>query len=144
MLIDLKSRLQDSEIQELIGWSVFPDPDSVPQVIEQYAAEDSELSIMGYESEEQMIGFVGFSINSEDRMVLRHIAVLPEARGAGFGRGMILELLHQFAPNTIEAETDEEAVHFYRSIGFRVESLGERVPGTERFLCTYEAYEQED
>jgi len=66
---------------------------------------------------------------------------VPEARGAGFGRGMILELLHQFEPVAIEAETDEDAVHFYRSIGFRVESIGEIVPGTERFCCIYDSVE---
>jgi Predicted acyltransferase len=98
---------------------------------------------MGYESEGQLVGIVGYRIDEGARMSLRHIAVLPEVRGAGFGRGMILELLHQFNPVSIEAETDEEAVDFYRSIGFRIESIGEKTPGTERFLCTYEAVEAE-
>ncbi|MBO9599300.1 MAG: GNAT family N-acetyltransferase [Cohnella sp.] len=142
MLQDLKSRLHEEEIQQLIELSVFPEPEHVARTIEQYRTV-GELRIMGYESEGQIVGIVGYSIDSGDRMILRHIAVQPDARGAGFGRGMILELLHQFSPVSIEAETDEETVDFYRSIGFRIESIGEKVPGTERFLCTYDAVEAE-
>lgn len=142
MLLDIKPRLDEAEIQDLVELSIFPDPDNLERTITQYRTSD-DVRIMGYESEGQIVGFVGFSIDSNERMTLRHIAVLPEARGAGFGRGMILELLHLFSPVAIEAETDEEAVHFYRSIGFRVESLGEKYPGTERFRCTYDSVEAE-
>ena len=34
------------------------------------------------------------------------------------------------------AETDRDAVDFYRSCGFTIESLGEKYPRIERFLCT--------
>lgn len=37
----------------------------------------------------------------------------------------------------IFAETDNDAVGFYRSYGFEVTSLGEKYPGVERFLCKY-------
>jgi ribosomal protein S18 acetylase RimI-like enzyme len=40
---------------------------------------------------------------------------------------------------TLEAETDSEALAFYRRIGFRVESLGEKYPGVERFRCVLHA-----
>lgn len=33
------------------------------------------------------------------------------------------------------AETDADAVGFYRHSGFEVMSLGEKYPGTERFSC---------
>ncbi len=142
MLVDLKSRLHEEEVQNLIELSEFPDSEHVSRAIEQYRTTD-DLSIMGYESEGQIVGIVGFRTESNERMTLRHIAVQPEARGAGFGRGMILELLHQFNPVSIEAETDEESVEFYRSIGFTIESIGEKTPGTERFRCTYDAVEVE-
>ena len=31
--------------------------------------------------------------------------------------------------------TDDEAVEFYKKIGFQVKSLGEKYPGVERFCC---------
>lgn len=36
----------------------------------------------------------------------------------------------------MEAETDKNAVNFYRKIGFNITSLGEKYPGVERFKCT--------
>lgn len=47
-------------------------------------------------------------------------------------------------PERVIAETDEEAVNFYRSIGFEVYSLGEKYPGVERFRCIYEVEESEE
>jgi hypothetical protein len=47
-------------------------------------------------------------------------------------------------PVRIVAETDEESVQFYRNIGFIIRSLGEKYPGVERFLCTYEVEEAEE
>jgi len=38
---------------------------------------------------------------------------------------------------SIVAETDHEAVDFYRRYGFFITSLGEKYPGVERFLCQY-------
>jgi len=39
--------------------------------------------------------------------------------------------------SSIVAETDYEAVDFYRRYGFVITSLGEKYPGVERFLCQY-------
>ena len=38
----------------------------------------------------------------------------------------------------IEAETDDGAVEFYKRIGFRVKSLGEKYKEIERFHCYLE------
>lgn len=37
----------------------------------------------------------------------------------------------------ISAETDRDAVGFYRKYGFQITSLGEKYPGVERFKCEY-------
>lgn len=49
--------------------------------------------------------------------------------------GDVEAILDRFHPSVLSAETDAEAVGFYRSCGFTVRSLGEKYPGTERFLC---------
>jgi ribosomal protein S18 acetylase RimI-like enzyme len=137
MLIDIKPKIDDSNIQELIGLAVFPDPERINEAIDAYR-NDQGLEIMGYKWVEQIIGIVGYRLNDNGILELRHIAVTPEEQGKGFGRGIILELLHLKDPKVITAETDEETVDFYRSIGFTIESLGEKYPGVERFKCTYE------
>jgi ribosomal protein S18 acetylase RimI-like enzyme len=137
MLINVKSRVQESQIQDLLSYSVFPDPDRLEQTIAQYES-DSNMWLFGYESEDVMVGIIGFRLSDNQEMTLTHLAVEPESRGVGFGRGMILEIIEEMNPTRIVAETDEEAVEFYRRNGFVINSLGEKYPGVERFRCTYE------
>jgi ribosomal protein S18 acetylase RimI-like enzyme len=71
MLVDIRSRLNEPLIQELLVSAMFPDPDRIRDAINEFA------------------------------------------------------------------ETDEEAVEFYRNIGFSIQSLGEKYPGVDRFKCTF-------
>lgn len=140
MLVDLKPYLDDAAVQELIGYSVYPDPEQLAQAIDSYKNEAS-LEIKGYFTDEaegeRLIGIVGSRMNERGVLEVQHLAVAPDERNKGFGRMMMLELLAEKQPEAIVAETDEEAVDFYRNIGFTIESLGEKFPGVERFRCTY-------
>ena len=84
----------------------------------------------------QLVGCIGIERNGQ-RCTIKHIAVVPESRGKGVGSGMIKFLLINNAIEQIIAETDKEAVAFYRKFGFSVSSLGEKYPGVERFHCCY-------
>lgn len=141
MFINVKSRLREAVIRDLIELCVFPDPDKVEAVLKTYEQNPGD-ELWGYESEAEVVGIIGFRKHGKEIEIL-HIAVHPELRGAGFGRGMILELIHQEQPDVVKAETDEEAVDFYRNIGFVIESRGEVYPGVERFTCTYETHPEE-
>ncbi|CAI6029592.1 GNAT family N-acetyltransferase [Cohnella sp. JJ-181] len=136
MLIDVRNRLDERQIYELLEMSVFPDPDRLLSVIAEYK-DNSGLQIRGYEDHGETIGIIGFEAVDAGTIVIRHIAVHPDERGKGYGRGMVLHLLTEADPDRIEAETDEDGVNFYRSIGFTVHSLGEKYPGVERYLCVY-------
>ncbi|NBD25341.1 GNAT family N-acetyltransferase [Paenibacillus glycinis] len=138
MLVNIASRLDEDEIQELLSWSVFPDPERLQRAVDLYKGETAHR-LLGYESEGDIIGLIGYHWAGEGKIEIDHIAVTPEERYKGYGRGLILELLTLENPSLLVAETDEDAVDFYRSSRFTVESLGEKYPGTERFLCTYEA-----
>lgn len=141
MFINVKSRLREAVIRDLIELCVFPDPDKVEAVLKKYEQNPGD-ELWGYESEGEVVGIIGVRKHGKEIEIL-HIAVHPELRGAGFGRGMILELIHQEQPDVVKAETDEEAVDFYRNIGFVIESRGEVYPGVERFTCIYETHPEE-
>lgn len=143
MLKDITMQASQPEIKELLSYSVFPDPEAVDEAAAFYQGGDSRL--FGYEEDGLLLGVIGFDV-MEDELIIRHLAVLPENRGKGYGRGLILELLLEVQPKPerVIAETDEEAVNFYRSIGFEVYSLGEKYPGVERFRCMYEVEESEE
>ncbi|CAG7635358.1 hypothetical protein PAESOLCIP111_03655 [Paenibacillus solanacearum] len=138
MLIDLKHRLEEEPVQELLSSAVFPDPEAVEQTIGLYRS-DQTMELLGIEQDGVLLGIAGFQTDSDHRLLLRHIAVQPEYRGQGYGRGLLLELIALKQPAAIVAETDEEAADFYRNVGFVVTSLGEKYPGVERFQCLYEA-----
>ncbi|SEC27032.1 Ribosomal protein S18 acetylase RimI [Paenibacillus sp. GP183] len=136
VLILIKSRIHEHQIQELLAYSVFPDPDHLEQTIQDYITNE-KLELFGYESDDVIVGILGFQQEDRDELTIQHIAVRPDSRGAGFGRGLILEAIAMFKPERVLVETDEEAVNFYRSIGFEINSLGEKYPGVERFVCSY-------
>jgi ribosomal protein S18 acetylase RimI-like enzyme len=137
LLIDVKARLHEDEIQELLGYAVFPDPENLEKVVSAYKS-NAELELYGYESEGEIVGVIGLRIDAAKSLTIDHLAVKPECRGAGFGRGLILEAIALKAPSQVAVETDEESVDFYRSIGFEIESLGEKYPGVEHFRCIYD------
>lgn len=137
MLRDISKESLQPEVKELLSYSVFPDPEAIERAASHYQTGQSRL--FGYEEDGLLIGVIGFDV-VQNELFIRHLAVLPENRGQGYGRGLILELLLEVQPqpDAIIAETDEEAVDFYRNIGFEVYSMGEPYPGGERFRCVYE------
>lgn len=88
-----------------------------------------------FELQEEIVGCIGIEIISFNECVIKHIAVSSEHRGKGIGSRMIEFLSEEFT--LITAETDKDAVDFYRKYGFSITSLGEKYPGVERFLCDY-------
>ncbi len=66
---------------------------------------------------------------------ITHIAVLRQHRHQHLGTQMIgvLTLIHRGLE--FIAYTDDDAVGFYRKMGFHVESLGEVYPGRLRYRC---------
>lgn len=87
----------------------------------------------------KLIGCLGIELISSDNCLIKHIAVSPTARGKGIGSKMIHFIRETYGLRFLSAETDVEAVDFYRNYGFRINSLGEKYPGIERFLCEFES-----
>ncbi|WP_248928535.1 GNAT family N-acetyltransferase [Paenibacillus hamazuiensis] len=136
MLTNLKMKLDSMTVRELLEYAVFPDSDELAAAVEKYKIEAGR-ELWGLEEDGELIGCVGCRMDAEGNLEILHIAVDPNERGKGYGRGLLLELIEMKNPRTLFAETDEEAVDFYRNIGFDIESLGEKYPGVERFKCTY-------
>ncbi|WP_312502363.1 GNAT family N-acetyltransferase, partial [Bacillus luti] len=79
---------------------------------------------------------IGIEIIGANKARICHIAVAPQYRHKGIALRMIRKIIVMHQLTYIEAETDKEAVEFYKKIGFQVKSLGEKYPGIERFhLC---------
>ncbi|MEK4827575.1 GNAT family N-acetyltransferase [Niallia sp. FSL W8-0951] len=83
----------------------------------------------------EIVGCIGIEIINPNECVIKHIAVSTKQRGKSVGSQMIKFLSKQYT--FISAETDNDAVGFYRKNGFKITSLGEKYPSVERFLCVY-------
>ncbi|MET4226716.1 GNAT family N-acetyltransferase [Oerskovia enterophila] len=69
--------------------------------------------------------------------VLRHLAVARGHRGAGLGRRLVMSVRDAVPGAQVAAETDDNAVGFYRRAGFAVTALPRdpRWPHVQRYRC---------
>jgi ribosomal protein S18 acetylase RimI-like enzyme len=81
------------------------------------------------------VGVVG--VRFGDPAEITHVAVGPAERGRGYGAELIASLwLLCPGVTTWYAETDDDAVGFYRRLGFSVKALPPKYPGVTRYGCT--------
>lgn len=111
------------------------DPGRLERVRTSYLAGPARLAAAFAEG--SLVGVVGYRHtdyrNTYGRTELLHIATDRRWQRKGVGAAMIQWVEAQYPVDPIEAQTDREAVGFYRSIGFSTQSLGELYPGVERF-----------
>ncbi len=93
--------------------------------------------MLGIDEGGELTGLMGVEFLPDSTVVLAHLVVKDTRRKQGIGKRMISEFMSSYpAVRRLVAETDRDAVDFYRKAGFQVRSLGEKYPGVERFLCT--------
>ncbi|MBA9087831.1 N-acetylglutamate synthase-like GNAT family acetyltransferase [Fontibacillus solani] len=141
MLVQVNDKITDSQIRELLEYAVFFDTDQLEHVCNLYKlTNDNELYAL--EDEGEIIGVVGCRYHSNDLEIL-HLAVRPEDRLKGYGRGLLLEILDKKNPDILFAVTDEDGADFYRNVGFEVTSFTEGLEnGRELFRSVYRAEEE--
>lgn len=123
-------------LRRLLAFSIgFPDTTKVEQRLARYRHEPNWY-LLGYEANHRLVGSIGLKLIAPGEAVMQHIAVIPAYRNQGIGRRMVRQVWVRFGLHRLTAETDAEAVEFYRRCGFAIASLGEVYPGTERFACT--------
>ncbi|MBB5180324.1 ribosomal protein S18 acetylase RimI-like enzyme [Planomicrobium koreense] len=129
---DATGRMSREEAVQLLAYATSVE--HAANEYDEYAASET-MELYGFADRERVVGCIGAAFIQPSELKIRHIAVLPSARGKGYGKKMVEAIQEKLHPHSIIAETDREAVGFYRSIGFNVTSLGEKYPGVERFYC---------
>lgn len=137
VMIELTKNSDRNQIYELMAECMWPDAERINRAIDTYMDEQSK-TLYGFFHNNELVGLIGVSGASDHAAILNHIAVKKEHRRNGLGTYMIKAFLQGSNVTTIEAETDKDAVAFYKKIGFEITSLGEKYPGVERFRCIFE------
>lgn len=134
-MIELKPRLDDSSVRELLSLCIaFPTSSKIESLCGQYRTDDAR-HLLGIEKNGDVIACIGFRLEALHHAVINCIAVDPSYRHQGIGEALIQAVFTQFQLQSLVAETDADAVGFYRQCGFEITSLGEMYPGVERFHC---------
>lgn len=94
-----------------------------------------ERVLYGYYIEQNIVGCIGLAKMDRKQCEIKHIAVSPAYRGKGIGREMVQYIKDHYCFSSICAETDQDAVNFYKNLDFQITSLLEKYPGVERFAC---------
>lgn len=123
------------EAKEILGAALYhPTPEKIDALLNSVYAE-SVTRLFGLVMGKIVAAVVGIRLDSQSVAEILHIAVDEGCRGMGYGRRMIELVVQEEALTGLCAETDRDAVGFYERCGFAIESLGEKYPGVERFLC---------
>jgi len=95
-------------------------------------------------SKQICVGFVGDGVPIalasyllDAAAVIEYIAVTEESQHSGLGSRLIAYVRAQAGARDVIAETDDDAVDFYRRLGFAIGPgpAHERYPGVRRYRC---------
>ncbi|WP_258112134.1 GNAT family N-acetyltransferase [Alicyclobacillus sp. SP_1] len=136
MLVKYRNHLISIEqVMQFLSYAVgSATKEKLHNILEQvYRQDDAELCVF-MDDAGSAVGMVGFKGKGASAEIF-HIAVAENQRHSGIGRNMTDELLRLKNFTELTAETDHDAVEFYRRYGFEIQSLGEKYPGVKRFQC---------
>ena len=132
MFIDIKQNMDSPTVHRIISYASFDGtPTGTQKVVNKYQSSD-HLHFYAWLESEQVLGICGFE-EHPDKIEVHLISVDEAARGKGIGREMIIQLQEMYNKD-IEAETDDDAVDFYRKCGFDVKSFTHPKKG-KRWIC---------
>lgn len=100
---------------------------------------DDSVKILVCRSHGKAVGVIVLSFAAPGSMEIAGIAVDPAARGQGVGSHMIRQAVRRYRPRHVCAETDDDAVGFYRKNGFRAAAFSEMRGGEAavRYRCEW-------
>ncbi len=133
---DIKESLCDEKIYSLLAPSVFePTRERLADHAERYI-KDADTSVYAGSVSGEYKGIVVFKITGNSAEIL-DIAVKEEDRGKGIGTAFLNFIFSRFDITEITAETDDEAVEFYKKYGFRIAGTKMKF-NTVRYICVCE------
>ncbi|MCL2406841.1 MAG: GNAT family N-acetyltransferase [Defluviitaleaceae bacterium] len=116
MFIDIKPKIYGTEIRKILAECVFDSSSSGLDKLTLDYERHMGWQLYGWSENDRIIAVCGFEAH-DDWVEILHIAVRADARHRGIGGKIVAALKDMYGMN-IEAETDDDAVDFYRKCGF--------------------------
>jgi ribosomal protein S18 acetylase RimI-like enzyme len=134
MIVNYRKEYESKQVGELIATCIGkPTPEKIEKVLNGYQKKGNDLYL--YVHDEKAVGLMGLVPGRSGAMEILHIAVHEKQRKRGIGRILLEFAAEIHADKTLYAETDRDAVDFYRDCGYEIMSLGKKKDNIERFKC---------
>ncbi len=132
-IYDIKEIITEPYILKLLALSVFnPTEERLLNRAKKYQ-ENENTNIYAYKDNGEHKGIVIFKIVNNSATIL-DISVKPEFQGQGIGSKLIDFIFNSFNVDNITAETDDDAIGFYKKYGFTVDDTKVEF-NTKRYTC---------
>ncbi|HWT76996.1 MAG TPA: GNAT family N-acetyltransferase [Mobilitalea sp.] len=136
-IIEAKSILRIKDLLSVLAESVYnPTEERLNKKAENYI-NNLSTAIFAAKSNKTYTGVIILDISNIKRVIIHNIAVNKSYQKSGIGSSLINHCIDTFQPDEIIAETDDDAVGFYKKLGFDIVSLGDKYgAGITRYECT--------
>ena len=132
-ICDVKEIITEPDMLQLLAPSVYnPTKERSLNRAKKYQ-EDENTNIYAYKDNGEYKGIVVFEILNNSATIL-DIAVKPEHQKCGIGSKLIDFIFNSFNTQNITAETDDDAIGFYKKYGFTVADTKVEFD-TKRHVC---------
>lgn len=127
------AEFRSPELRHLLWLAAEPDADESARILEQ---DLPRLRVLGVERRSDLVAFVAYDV-TPSAVTIEYIAVSEREQGHGLATGLIGAIRAREPGRVLVAETDDDAVGFYRRLGFLVEPAAPdaRWPGRARYRC---------
>lgn len=135
-IIDIKSNLRDERVLAVISLSMYmPTKEKLNSQVSKYEA-DTNIFAFACDDDGSICGVIILRDIINNEFEITNIATDLAYRKQGIASKLIDFATKTLKCKVIKAETDDDAVEFYRKYGFQISSLGEKYSGYIRYLCT--------
>lgn len=136
-VIDLIPWLADPAVRRLLAMSLHqPTEADIDGLCRFYARADTPRVVFGAKDSGELVGVVGAVARQGASCEILSLAVEERARRRGLARQLVAVAASALWAEHVMAETDSEAVDFYRACGFSLDLIGEAAPGVPRYRAS--------
>ena len=135
-IINIKGRLHDKRILAVLSHSQYMPTEAKLSGLAAKYESDNAVSAFAWEDDNHIYGVILLKRLAGNEVEIVSIATDPAVRNQKIASRLISHAIRALNCAIINAETDDDAVGFYRKYGFQIKSLGEKYPGIIRYFCT--------
>lgn len=137
-VVDVKEILKNKSLLSLLAKSIYnPTEERLINRVDKFIM-NPYVRVYAMKIEDLYVGIIVIDISDNGNIEILNIAVSQNYQGSGIGSSLIDHCTDTMQPNVMIAETDNDAVGFYRKIGFEIMPLGDKYrAGIMRYQCTF-------